>query len=140
MTGPARDRASPGWSPAAFRQERNGGSGMLDIIRKTMYAGLGLAFMTRERIESFVNDLVEMGKITEQEGRVLYKDMADRSEEARRDISERMNAMMRETMKRMNLVPRDEFEALKRELAALREFLIENKGTPGDRDAGGGTA
>ena len=39
---------------------------MLDILKKTILAGIGATVTTKERVESVLEDLVEKGKISTQ--------------------------------------------------------------------------
>jgi len=44
---------------------------MLDAIHKMFLAGVGLAAMTKDKIDEQVNELVEKGKLTENEGQEI---------------------------------------------------------------------
>ena len=40
---------------------------MLDLVKKTMFAGLGLAVVTKEKVLESLDELVEKGKLTREE-------------------------------------------------------------------------
>ena len=55
---------------------------MLDILKRTMYAGVGLGMMAKERIEELGKDLAKQAKLSEHEGKELLDDLMKQSETA----------------------------------------------------------
>lgn len=103
---------------------------MLDVLMKTLYTGLGLASMTKDRIEEFGKDLVRQSKLSEQEGRELVDGLLKRSEEARADLETRIQSGVAQAMARMNLAPRDQVDALAERVRVLEEALAARSNPP----------
>jgi polyhydroxyalkanoate synthesis regulator phasin len=40
---------------------------MLDIIKKSIYLGLGAASVTKEKVESLIDELIEKGQLAKEE-------------------------------------------------------------------------
>jgi polyhydroxyalkanoate synthesis regulator phasin len=59
---------------------------MFDIIKKTMLTGVGLAAMTKDKVEELAKELAEKGKLSEKEGRDLVDELLKKSEQARKDL------------------------------------------------------
>ncbi|MHB9028078.1 MAG: phasin family protein [Candidatus Latescibacterota bacterium] len=93
---------------------------MLEAMKKAMYAGMGLAFLTGEKIGEMAKELAEAGKLSEREGKELFEDLLSRSEAAGREVRDRIDAGVKEAMGRMNLATRDEVTRLEQQLADLR--------------------
>lgn len=101
---------------------------MNEIIKKTLLTGLGLAFLTKEKIEELTKEFVEKGKLSQQEGEKLYDDLLAKAEESKEDVKKQIENITAETMKKMNLATRDEVEALEKR---LQEFIdSQNSATP----------
>ena len=49
---------------------------MLDTIRKAALAGIGAITLTEERARTLIDELVEQGRVSQEEGEALVKDMA----------------------------------------------------------------
>lgn len=64
---------------------------MIDFIKKSMLTGLGLAYMTKEKIAETARDLAESAKLSEEEGRKLYDHLLNESAKTRKDIEEKIN-------------------------------------------------
>ena len=50
-------------------------------FRKTLLFGIGTYYLTRDRVENFVNDLQKDGELSAQEGKKMVKDFMDRADE-----------------------------------------------------------
>jgi polyhydroxyalkanoate synthesis regulator phasin len=48
---------------------------MFELLKKTYLAGLGLATLTKERIEEIVDELVKRGEVAEQDRRKVIDDL-----------------------------------------------------------------
>lgn len=55
---------------------------MVDLIKKAIYTGVGLAVLTKEKAEELVKDLSEQAKLSEQEGKELFDGLLKHSEHA----------------------------------------------------------
>jgi polyhydroxyalkanoate synthesis regulator phasin len=59
---------------------------MFDLIKKTMLTGVGLAAMTKDKVEELAKELSEKGKLSEKEGKDLVDDLLKKSEQSRKDL------------------------------------------------------
>jgi polyhydroxyalkanoate synthesis regulator phasin len=92
---------------------------MIDLIKKTMLAGIGATVTTKEKIEGALHEYVEKGKLSAHDA----KNLADRIvadgkqeyEQARHDLSQRFE----ELLKKSKLATREELAALEKRIAAL---------------------
>jgi len=92
---------------------------MIDLIKKTMLAGIGATVTTKEKVEHVLHEYVEKGKLSTQDA----KNLADRIiadgkqefEQAKTDLSQRLQ----ELLKKSNFATREELNALEKRVAAL---------------------
>lgn len=96
---------------------------MIELLKKTLLAGVGVAALTKDKLEEVAKDFVEKGKMTEQEGRELVKDLVTRSEESRQELQKQIGEKVEEILKKMDLAKKSEVDSLKAEVAELREAL-----------------
>lgn len=94
---------------------------MLELFKKTIFAGIGAAVTTKERVEAMLQEMVEQGKLTRDEAeRMAEKIAADGKEEferTKREINENLSKMFR----REKLVKEDEFRKLELRVSILEE-------------------
>ena len=98
---------------------------MLDILKRTMYAGVGLGMMAKERIEELGKDLAKQAKLSEHEGKELLDDLMKQSETARADFESRVESAVARAIANLNLASRSQLEEL-----AARVEALENRMRP----------
>jgi polyhydroxyalkanoate synthesis regulator phasin len=96
---------------------------VIDLIKKTMMAGIGLALKTRDEAEDLVKDLVKRGTMSEQEGKKFLDDLLMRYDEARDKLEERVEANVKKFLKKADIVTGDELKALKKEIRELKKAI-----------------
>jgi polyhydroxyalkanoate synthesis regulator phasin len=62
----------------------------MDMIKNFVYAGVGLATMTTDKIKETIDDLVEKGKISDTEGKKIIEDFLNSTEEKRTDFENKL--------------------------------------------------
>jgi len=88
---------------------------MTNIVEKTLLMGLGVFTLTREKVREAVNQLVEEEGVEREEAQKLVDALVAKGEKEREELRD----MIRQEMNQMKPVTRNEFEALKQEVAAL---------------------
>jgi polyhydroxyalkanoate synthesis regulator phasin len=92
---------------------------MFETIRKAMLIGLGAADLAAERVQQMVNDLVERGDMTTDQGKQLYTDIMSRMEERGRIENERMHTRLREAIRDMGVPDRSQMSMIEARMDAL---------------------
>ena len=85
---------------------------MLDAIHKMFLAGVGLAAITKDKIDEHVKELVEKGKLTEQEGRELAEDMLKKSKQAKEDLEKQVEKLVQQTLQTLQIATKEDIEKL----------------------------
>ena len=98
---------------------------MLDLIKKTLLTGVGLAAVTKEKIEELGKELAKSAELSEKEGRELVDDLTKRREQAQKDLQERMDKTVRETVDRLHLASKEDIAVLTRKVETLEQKLAE---------------
>jgi polyhydroxyalkanoate synthesis regulator phasin len=105
---------------------------MKDLLTKTMLAGIGLAAISKDKLEEFAKDLIEKGNLTEQEGRKFVKEISGYAEKTKGELEKQVNKYVEKALDRMDLVRKSEIEELirmdlirKSELEELRATILE---------------
>jgi polyhydroxyalkanoate synthesis regulator phasin len=98
---------------------------MIDLIKKAVLTGLGVASLTKEKIEEFGRELMDKGKLTEQEGAKFVVDMQKRAEESREALKNQTDKLVEAALNRMQLAKGSDLEKLQAEIASLRKEIEE---------------
>ena len=103
---------------------------MFELIKKTMLTGVGLAGLTKDKIEKLAKELARKGKLSEEEGKKLVDDLLKRSERIKKDLEAQIERAVKNTMKKMNLATREDVLKLTERMKKLEQALKE-KGVQG---------
>lgn len=101
---------------------------MLDLFRKAALAGIGALTLTEERARRLVDELVEQGRMSREEGEALVRDMASKVETSTTEWESKLRDMIQEVFRKMDLVPRKDLKATEDRLATLEKRVAELEG------------
>jgi len=92
---------------------------MLDAIHKMFLAGVGLAAMTKDKIDEQIKELVEKGKLSEKEGRELAEDMLKKSKQAKDDLEKQVEKQVQQTLQALQITSKEDVEKLEARIEKL---------------------
>lgn len=102
---------------------------MQDFIKDVFYLGAGAAFVTKEKLEELKKELVEKGKMTQEEGKQFVDDLLKKSEKSKKDLEKRIQDTVIEQMKKMNVATGDDIADLKKQIRELRKMVEKEQKT-----------
>ncbi len=94
---------------------------MLDMLKKGVYVGLGLASMTREKVEAVAKEISEKAKLSEEEGRKFSETLHKEAENARKNFDSTVESAIERAYAKVPCSKR--FDALDKRLAAIEAAL-----------------
>ncbi|HMF35163.1 MAG TPA: hypothetical protein VKF17_00925 [Isosphaeraceae bacterium] len=105
---------------------------MFDLIKKTLLTGVGLAVMTKDKVEELGKEFASQAKLSELEGKEFVDHLLKQSETARKDFESRINSAVQKAVSGLNLASKDEVAKLSAKVEELTAKLpSSNKGTSG---------
>jgi len=93
---------------------------MLDLMKKTLLTGVGLAVMTKDKVEELAKEVVEKGKLSEKEGKEFVDSVLKRSDEARKDLEGRIQTAVQGAVAKLNVATKTDIDELKAEIEKLQ--------------------
>jgi len=101
---------------------------MEDLLKKMFYQGLGAVSITKDKIEKLISDLIQKGKMTEEEGKKLYEELTTEGKKTADELNKGIKDFVREQIEKSGIPSREEFEALKLQVAELEASVkVEHK-------------
>ena len=96
---------------------------MIDLVKKTMLASVGLAVVTKDKVLESLDELVEKGKLTQEEAAQMSDKIVEEgkaeTEKAKVEASKLFNDMLH----RANVVTKDQYDALAQRVTELEGRL-----------------
>lgn len=100
---------------------------MIELMKKVMLTGLGVASLTKEKVEEIGRDLIEQGKLSQQEGEKFMDELRSKAEESKQEIKKQIEERVEEILKKMNLVRMSDLDELKMQVKALQDKAAEEE-------------
>lgn len=96
---------------------------MKETLKNMFYIGAGAAFLTKEKLEQLKTDLVDKGKVTQEEGKQLLEEMFKKSEEAKNQLEQKIQDAVTDQLKKKNVATGDDIAELKNQVDELKAML-----------------
>lgn len=96
---------------------------MLELVEKTVLAGIGALSLTQKKGEELLQELKERLNLTEEEGKKLISRLETIAKENQARLEELAREEVKKAGKRVGMVPVDEFEKLKKKVTQLERQL-----------------
>ncbi len=96
---------------------------MIDLIKKIVFTGVGLAYLTKEKIEVLGKEIADQAKLSEKEGKELLDELMKKSEESKKEVTSQVEIFVKDSLAKMNLATRDDLQKLEEKVQELSKTL-----------------
>ena len=93
---------------------------MSEILKKTVFAGIGLALKAWDEVEDLAKEVAKERKMSEKEGRKFLQDVRKRYEDAQKKLEDRVEKSVKDFLNKADVATRADLRALKKEIRDLR--------------------
>ena len=94
-----------------------------NFFQEGIYAGLGLALRTKERVEEFANKITSEYEMNEEEGKRFMDDLVKQSEETRTRLDEIIEKRMENYINDAGLSTKSDMDKLMKKISDLEKKL-----------------
>lgn len=103
---------------------------MIELIKKAVLTGVGVASLTKEKVEELSQEVIEKTKMSEQEGEKFVKEMVARAEESKQAIKKQTDVIAQGVVSKMQFAKSEDIESLRTEIEKLRKEVQSLKRDP----------
>jgi polyhydroxyalkanoate synthesis regulator phasin len=100
---------------------------MLDIIKKSMLAGIGALALTEEKIQEMIDEFVQKGQLSHKEGESLVNELQKVIDENKTKLNTMIDEHIKSLMDELNMVTKDDLtemeKSLKKDFAKMEKRL-----------------
>lgn len=100
---------------------------MEDLFKKFLYTGVGIVSNTAERVQKAINELVEKGKLSEEEGKKMLDEFISDADAKKQEYEGKVKDLVDKALNKLDLSSREEVEKLNARIAELEEKLAKSK-------------
>lgn len=94
---------------------------MNELIKNAFSLGLGITVATKDKLESFVNDLVAKGEVAPDESKELVARLIKRGEEQQDDLKRIVRAQLLKMLGELHVATEDDIKRLEQRIDQLEQ-------------------
>ncbi|HSH12712.1 MAG TPA: hypothetical protein VLA15_03150 [Desulfurivibrionaceae bacterium] len=98
---------------------------MLELIKKGLLTGLGLAVVTKAKLEAVLGKMVDEGKMSREEAAKLLDELLQSGEKQWAEAEEKIGATVKKLVTEMDFCRKEELKELEKKLQALELRLAD---------------
>ena len=95
------------------------------IFKKLLYTGVGMAAMTKEKLEETVNNLVKGNKLSADEGKKIIDDFVKNVEDKKGDFEKQMREFIEKTTKKFSYAKKKDMDDLMKKVEELESYVAD---------------
>lgn len=102
---------------------------MLDFFKKGFSLGLGLAVVSKEQVEKFVDEMVKKGEVSQEESKEMIDRLVQKGEEQQQELKQMIREQSKQVLHEWNIATQEDVQRLENQIRLLQERLqqLENK-------------
>ena len=108
---------------------------MLDILKKTYLAGLGLTLLTKEKTEELVDELIAKGEVAEKDRKKVTEDLLSREKEEQQRFSQAVKDNVSKVIGEMKFPSKTKSEDLEKRVEELEKQVMPETGSETKNDS-----
>ena len=103
---------------------------MIDLIKKTLLAGVGATIITKEKVEEAMQDYIRQGKVSAGDARLMADKIAEQGRKEFEDMSAELVAKFKELAEKSDFTHKARIEALETRVRKLEQVLAARNSGP----------
>lgn len=96
---------------------------MSDILRKGIRLGFGAAYLTKEKVDNFIDELVEKGEISKDKGPELLQELLNQAKEQEEKIDKKINDKINILITRLDISSKSDIKRLEKKIDILTKKI-----------------
>lgn len=102
-------------------------SDMIEIAKKTLITGIGLALVAKDELEDIAGDLEKKLNLTEKEGEKFLDELQEKYDKSQKKLEDRVEKSVNGFLQKANVVTMNDLKALKKEIRDLKTAIGNRK-------------
>nr|WP_207907624.1 polyhydroxyalkanoate synthesis regulator [Effusibacillus lacus] len=91
----------------------------MDLIKKGLALGIGLAVTSKEQVEKVVDEMVKKGEMSQEESKEVISRLIQRGEEEQRELKRMMREEIKQILAELNIATKEDINRLDRRIQNL---------------------
>ena len=98
---------------------------MIDLIKKTLLAGVGMTLMTADKVEQVAREIANAAQLSADKGQEFVDEAVARAKKGRQELEATVQRVVRQALEKANLPTRDDVAQLAARIEKLEQRLTD---------------
>ncbi|MBN2011436.1 polyhydroxyalkanoate synthesis regulator [candidate division KSB1 bacterium] len=94
---------------------------MIDLLKKTLFFGIGAAEMTKDKVETLVDELIKKGEVAKDQRAKTVQDFLGRVEKSEKALMKKIEIEVEKAITKMHIATQKDVEKLEKRIASLEK-------------------
>lgn len=94
---------------------------MFDILKKSVLTGIGVMWMSKEKIEAEVKKLIEEAKVSKEEGEKILDSVLKKAEDAKKEFENQIEIYVKKAVDKIGIATKEDFKKLEERVSAIEK-------------------
>lgn len=100
---------------------------MFEAIRDAAKIGMGAVWLSKENIKRFTDELIEMGRVSKEEGERLFNEIGNSQSEYKAKLNELVDTAIQKALDTSGLALKSEVDELRAKIVEMESKLKKNE-------------
>lgn len=93
----------------------------MDLFKKGLAFGLGLAVASKEQVKKFVDELVKQGEISIEESKEVFNQLIKRGEEEKTELQRLVREQVAQVINKLDIATKEDIRELEEKIRKLEK-------------------
>jgi polyhydroxyalkanoate synthesis regulator phasin len=94
---------------------------MIDLLKKTLLAGVGLTLLTKDKVEELAREMAKSAQLSREKGEEFVEEAVARAEKGRADLEATVQRLVREALAKADVPTREDYARLAARVERLEQ-------------------
>jgi len=94
-----------------------------ELFKKFVYTGVGLASLTKDKLETVINNLIKDEKISAKEGKKIVDDFLKNTDSKKKELETQLKDAVDKTVSKFNFAKKNDLENLIKRVEKLEKSI-----------------
>ncbi|MCZ7381531.1 MAG: phasin family protein [Candidatus Methanoperedens sp.] len=94
---------------------------MSEMLKKMGLFGIGVIFLTKEKVEEFAQEIIKKGEMSKEEAEKFVKEVLSEKEKQAKELEDKIDERVKENLKKSGVAMKSDITALEKKIEKLEK-------------------
>lgn len=94
-----------------------------ELLEKSILMTVGAAALTAEKAQSIINELIEKGKVSKDEGKTMFEELMERAKKEGQDVRGKIDQGLQRSVRELGVATKDDINEINKHLREIEKRI-----------------